>query len=298
MSQSSPQKNSEARERARKIAEKQSRSNSDSSRRWLQAAVVLVVVLLIAAIAYVYTQNKKSEIPDSGPVPVGANQYGGIVLTKDGITKNSSPEKERSTKDLKTTSNSASPSDGGSATPLPVGMESQKKAAASHDAPRMTIFQDYNCIHCKEFEDAYGKEVEDKVLAGDLTLEIRNLNFLDQETSTEYSSRAAVAAYSVADQVDTKKFLDWEREVFSHQGQGGLSNDELEDISKKYGADVKDALDSNDYRPMVDVTVEESKKNGIQGTPTIYLNSKTVEPDSFGDQLDKDIAAAQKHQKK
>lgn len=286
MASSSSPRSSEAREKARRIAAKQSQRSS-KSRLWWQIGVVVVVVLIIGVIAAVYTNNKKNEIPDSGPVPTSANQYGGIVLTKDGITKDSSDEDTRDVNDLKTSSASASPDDesSGKPTTLPMGMPTAEDAKKNGQPARVTVFQDYNCIHCAEFEKANGEEIKKQVLSGDVTLEIRNLNFLDQETSTEYSSRAAMAAYSVAEQVSPEKFLDWQMEMFSHQGQGGMSNKDLADLAKKYGADIKDDLDSNKYRPMVNVTVKESQENGISGTPTTYVDSTRFTGESFTDFL-------------
>ncbi|WP_129662359.1 DsbA family protein [Rothia uropygialis] len=287
MASSPSPRSSEAREKARQIAAKQSKRSSNSSRLWWQIGVVVVLVLIIGIIAAVYTHNKKGEIPDSGPVPTSANQYGGIVVTKDGIKKDTSDVDTRDVNDLKTSSASASPDDEseGKETTLPVGMPTADEAKKNGQPPRVTIFQDYNCIHCAEFEKANGEEIKRQVLDGDATLEIRNLNFLDQETSTEYSSRAAMAAYSVAEQVSPEKFLDWQAEMFSHQGQGGMSNKELAALADKYGADIKDDLDSNKYRPMVNVTVAESKENGLSGTPTSYVDSTKFTGQSFTDFL-------------
>ncbi|WGH09050.1 DsbA family protein [Rothia kristinae] len=289
MSPSSTQRTSDARERARQIAARQARS-ANANRRWLQAAVIAVLVVIIAVIAIVYTQTRSTDVPDAGPVPSSANQYGGIVLTKDGIVKNSSDEASRDVNDLQTSTVSASASDGQSAT-LPLGLPTAEEAKKNGKPVRLTMFQDYNCLHCAEFEKAYGEDIKKKVLDGEIELEVRNLNFLDAETTTEYSSRAAVAAYAVAEQVSTEKFLDWQAEMFSHQGQGGLKNSEIEDIASKYGADIKSAMDSMDYRPMVNVTVEESRQNGIQGTPTNYVDSTETPSTDFASALDEAIKA-------
>ncbi len=287
MASSTSPRSSEAREKARQIAAKQSKGAGKKSRLWWQIGVVVVLVLIIGIIAAVYTQNKKSEIPDAGPVPASANQYGGIVVTKDGIKKDTSDVDERDVNDVKKSSESAPPDDesNGKETTLPLGMTTSEDSKKNGEPARVTTFQDYNCVHCAEFEKANGDEIKQKVLNGDITLEIRNLNFLDQETSTEYSSRAAAAAYSVADQVSPEKFLDWQQEMFSHQGQGGMSNKEIAKIADKYGADIKDDLDNNKYRPMVNVLVAESKKNDVQGTPTTYVDGRKFTGQSFPDFL-------------
>lgn len=287
MASSSSPRSSEAREKARQIAAKQSKSAKNSSRLWWQISSVVVLVIIIGVIAAVYQHNKKSEIPDSGPVASSSNQYGGIVVTKDGIKKNTSDVDSRDINDLKT-SNETGPADdqsSGKPAAIPVGLPSEADAKKNGQPVKVTIFQDYNCIHCAEFEKTNGEQLKKQVLNGDVDLEIRNLNFLDQETSTEYSSRAAMAAYSVAEQVSPEQFLDWQADMFSHQGQGGMNNQKLADLAKKYGADIKSDLDNNKYRPLVNVTVKESQQNGVTGTPTVYADSKKYGNGSFSDFL-------------
>ncbi|WP_238148279.1 DsbA family protein [Rothia halotolerans] len=288
MSNSSSPRSSDARERARQIAAKQSKRSSTSSRRWLQVSVVAVLVVIIAVVAIVYTQTREEEIPESGPVPASSNQYGGIVLTQDGIEQDASPEEERDVNDLTTSTNSAAPSDeaSGSDVTIPPGLPSEEDAANNGEPVHVTMYQDYNCVHCAQFEEQYGEQLEQQVLDGDIVLEIRNLNFLDGHTTTEYSSRAAAAAYSVAEQVDPAAFLDWQMEMYSHEGEGGLSDDEIADIASKHGADISEDLDSNKYRPMVDVTVAEAQENDVTGTPTVFVDSKPLQQEDFMGFLD------------
>lgn len=290
MAPSSTSRSEDAREKARQIAAKQSRTGTSASRRWLQISVIAVLVVIIAIIAVVYTQTRSTEIPDAGPVPSSANQYGGIVVTKDGIVKNASDVESRNSTEVQTgaaaSSASAAASDDASAAAHPLGVATGKDASKDGKPVRVTLFQDYNCIHCANFEKSDGESIKEKVMSGEIELEIRNLNFLDQETTTQYSSRVANAAYAVAEQVDSEKFLDWQQEIFSHQGEGGLKDQEIEDISQKYGADVKDVLDSNTYRPMVNTTVAESQANGITGTPTVFVDGTEAQITDFSSALD------------
>lgn len=82
------------------------------------------------------------------------------------------------------------------------------------------------------------------------------------------------------------------RKFFSHQGSGGLSNQELADIANKHGAHITaDQLDENTYRPMVNIMAQESVANGVQGTPTIYVDGKLAEPGDFSKTLNEAIKA-------
>ena len=281
MSQTPSQSTSEAREKARRIAQKQAkRPAGNSSRRWLQVSVFAVLLAIIVIVAIVWTQSTKGSYGDEGPVPASANQYGGIVITKDGIVKDSSEKDTRNSTQVDESSVTYTGEDG-EETVVPLGLADPEEAKKNGEPVRVTIFQDYNCVHCHEFEEQYGGELKQKVLDGEITLELRNLNFLDQPTS-QYSSRAAMAAYLVAEQVTPEQFFDFEEEVFSHEGQGSLSNKELSEIAQKHGAsDIKGQLDSNEYRPMVETTVNESTANGVRGTPTIFVDSQLLQQEDF-----------------
>lgn len=297
-SKTASEKQKDARERARQIAARQAKRGG-GSRRGIQIAVVAVLVVVLAIVGVVYWQTHKDDIPDSGPVPASANEWGGIVITKDGIQKGTSSKTERSSSDIGTSTVTVSPAaDSSNAqsgeAKLPMGLQSEADAKKNGKPVRLVIFQDYNCIHCAEFEKTYGDQIEQQVLDGKIELEVRNLNFLDAETTTKYSSRAAAAAYSVAEQTTPKQFLDWQKEMFSHQGQGGLKNSEIEDIAKSHGADISSDLDSNKYRPMVNTVVAESQQNGVQATPTLFADGKSVEQEKIIDTLNSMNAAKKK----
>ena len=56
---------------------------------------------------------------------------------------------------------------------LPLGVQSADEASKNGKPVRVTIFQDYNCVHCHEFEDQYGEELKKQVQEGNIELEIR-----------------------------------------------------------------------------------------------------------------------------
>ena len=101
----------DAREKARQIAAQQAKkSPSQASRRWLQFGVLAVVLIIVGIIGFVVVNgNKNTKVAESGPVPSSANEYGGIVLTKDGIVQNSSTQETRDFKQLATSTSSVTP---------------------------------------------------------------------------------------------------------------------------------------------------------------------------------------------
>ncbi len=264
----------DARERARQVASQQAKASKKSGGGWIKATVLLVAVAIVVIIAMVIVQANRNKIEDAGPVPASSNEFGGIVLTADGIQKDTSDEPSRDINSLNSATASHTVTEGAEETEFPVGLETADQAKDNGEPVHLTIFQDYNCVHCAEFESNYGDTIQQLVEDGKITLEVRNLTFLDASSATEYSARAANAAYSVANQVSTDQFLEYQKEIFSHQGEGGLTNDELIDIASKYGADIKEDMDTNKWRPLVNVVTPESQNGGIIGTPTVFADGQ------------------------
>lgn len=263
----------DAREKARKLAAQQAKKSAKKSTRWVQLTVLGVVALIVAIVAVVMINSNRNKIPEAGPVPASANEYGGILVTKDGIVLGSSTKSSRDSKDLGK-SEATYTNIEGKKTSMPLGVALADDSKKNGQPVRVTIFQDYNCVHCAQFESTYGDEIQKLVESGKITLEIRNLTFLDAESPTFYSARANNVAYSVANQVSPDKFLEFQKEIFSHQGTGGLSNEKLIEIASKYGADVKDDVANNTWRPFINTVTLESSSNGISGTPTIFADGE------------------------
>ncbi|WP_112235464.1 thioredoxin domain-containing protein [Kocuria sp. BT304] len=278
----------DARERARQIADRQSR-RSNGKPLGLILGVAALVVAIALIIGLVIWQNSKATIPDAGPVPASANQYGGITVTKDGIAQNTSDVKER---DLSTLPPAPDEPD---TSKTPLGVVDKDKAVGNGKPVQLVIFQDFECVHCADFEKENADALKKAVDAGKVEIEYRNLNFLDKATPDQYSSRSANAAYLVAEQVTPDQYMEYSQEVFSHQGSGGLSNKQLAEIAGKHGATVSEKdLDENTYRPMVNVATRESVTNGVAGTPSIFVDGKRYEKGAFEDMLKQAIDAKAK----
>lgn len=138
----------------------------------------------------------------------------------------------------------------------------------------MVIFQDFNCHHCRDFEQANYETIKKLVEDGSITVEYRNMIILDRGSPTQYSARTANAAYAVANQVSADKYLEFQKELFDRQGGGDLNNQQIADIAAKYGANISSDLNDNKWRPLVNVVNEESLNNGVHGTPAIYADGE------------------------
>ncbi|MFI7480798.1 DsbA family protein [Kocuria sp. M1R5S2] len=277
-----PRNRDAARERARQIADQHARKEK-RSRRLLQFGILAVVLAIVVVIGVVVAQNRAQQIPEAGPVPASANQWGGTVLTADGIVTGESEVQERDLDEV------PEPPETPDESAVPPGIVDPEEAAESDDPVQVVIFQDFECVHCADFETENGELLEEAVTSGDVTLEYRNLNFLDRATPTNYSSRSAAAAYEVGNQVSTEQYLAFVAEVFTHQGTGGLDDQQLAEIAEKHGADIASALEENTWRPMVNVVSQESLANGITGTPTVFIDGERLGNEAFQDALEEAV---------
>ena len=72
--------------------------------------------------------------------------------------------------------------------------------------------------------------------------------------------------------MSTSSFLNYQREIFSHQGTGDMNNQQIADIASKYGASIGSGMNEDKWRPLVDVVNAESANNGIPGYPTVFVD--------------------------
>ncbi|MEX5306327.1 thioredoxin domain-containing protein [Kocuria sp. CPCC 205258] len=275
-----PRNRDAARERARQVADQHARQDK-RSRRILQLGILALVLVIVAVIGVVVAQNRAQQIPEAGPVPASANQWGGTVLTADGIRTGESEVQER---DLAEVPEAPETPDDSA---VPPGVE----ASGDGEPVQVVIFQDFECVHCADFEAENADALEEAVTSGDIVLEYRNLNFLDRSTPTQYSSRAAAAAYEVGNQASAEQYLAFVEEVFSHQGTGGLDDEQLVEIASAHGADIAAALEEDTWRPMVNVVSQESLANGVSGTPTVFIDGERLGNEAFQEALDAALEA-------
>ncbi|MDO4255217.1 MAG: thioredoxin domain-containing protein [Kocuria sp.] len=253
------------RAQARQIADKHAKSDA-RRRKWLMGGIGALVLVVLVVIGLVIWQVRSQQIPDAGPVPGSSNQYGGIVMTADGIEKDTSDTTEVNVKDAPPAPETP-PSE-----PDAEGIVDPGTASETGDPVQIVIWQDFDCVHCADMEKEYGDEIAELVKNGDATVEYRTVNFLDN--GTQYSSRAANAYYAVAEQVGTEQALEFQKEIFTHQGSGGLDDQEIIDIAAKHGADVTDAVKDGQWRTMVNYTSALAQGNGVAGTPTVIIDGK------------------------
>jgi len=173
-----------------------------------------------------------------------------------------------------TTGQVASTPSGASGFGIPVGQSS---------APvKVTVYEDFMCPFCGQFEAASRTAFDRAVAAGKLQVTYHVLNFLDRSSSTEYSSRAANAMAVVLDASGpdvAKKFHDLLFQNQPAEGSAGLSDAKLTALAVRAGADqqqVATPIKDRAFEKWVTNVTDQSSKDGVNSTPTVLLNGKKV----------------------
>src|SRR5690348_11208560 len=100
---------------------------------------------------------------------------------------------------------------------------------------RVDAFIDFLCPFCRQFELSSGPALADLVADGQVSLVYHPLNFLDEASTTSYSTRAAAASGCAA---DLGRFVAFAHALFVNQppeGGPGLSDAELVAVGRAVG---------------------------------------------------------------
>lgn len=149
-----------------------------------------------------------------------------------------------------------------------------KAGTSTEGAPTVAVYYDYLCPYCGQFEKTNQSDLDTLRTEGKVTLVMHPINLLDgQSNGTHYSTRAANAFATVADQAPDKA-LAFSNALFANQpaeGTDGLSDDKIAEIAR--GVGVPDAVVSTFTEGRFNDYVQTAREtSGVTGTPTIKLD--------------------------
>ncbi|MBI1957303.1 MAG: DsbA family protein [Candidatus Niyogibacteria bacterium] len=200
---------------------------------------------------------------------------------------------------------------GGKTAKAPDGEDQQAAAAgASEDAQRLlqaepgdfvlgnpeapvtlVEFADFQCPFCGRFFKQTLPQIKDKyVKTGQVKFIFRDFAFLGEE-----SFRAAEAARCAGEQ---RKFWEYHDYLYNHQSgenEGAFADTNLKKFALTLGLDQESfdaCLDSGKYRELVEKESSGGNDLGVSGTPTTFVNGKSVVGAVPFSEIDKEIQAA------
>ncbi len=248
-----------ARAKARELREKHQAAET-RKKVTIQVSIVVAVLAIVGVIVYALTTSPQTQ---NGSVPkvAGIFNEGGIKVgtNLEAFTASSTP----------------------TATPTP--------GATPAAVPNIKVYLDYQCPFCAGFEAANNAQITDWVKQGTATVEIHPISFLDGNSLNQYSSRAANAAYCVAEK-SPNTFYEYNAFLFANQpaeGSAGPDNNALyEDAANLHAENlpaIKTCIDSNAYGKWIgdnttsligsDKTIPETEYQ-LKGTPFVLVNNQ------------------------
>ncbi|WOH19534.1 thioredoxin domain-containing protein [Paenarthrobacter sp. GOM3] len=263
---SKAERTAQAREKARAIREEQLKKEK-RNKLLVGWGIVVAIVVIIAVVAFVVVGNVQNNAPiaDNGPTPANGNVHGGVTLLANSDVVKSEPA----------TVNVAD-------VPAPLASKPATVTVPGGEAEagkpvKVVAYIDFICPVCKRFETTYGDSLTKLRNDGKISLEYRALGFLDQQSTTNYSSRAANAAACVVN-TSPEKYADFFNLLFERQpaeGSAGISDKDLKAMATEVGAaNIDSCVDSKQFRPWVKVATQEAAAIGVTGTPTVFVDGK------------------------
>jgi protein-disulfide isomerase len=165
---------------------------------------------------------------------------------------------------------------------VPAGATPEGDGVVIGDGPvRIDIFIDFLCPFCRRFELSSAPALAGLVADRRASLVYHPMNFLDEASTTNYSTRAAAASGCAA---DLGRFLDYAHALFVHQppeGGPGLSDAELARIGSAAGlADPAFAACVSDapYRDWPQYVTARAIAAEVSATPTVLVAGTVVRP--------------------
>lgn len=158
------------------------------------------------------------------------------------------------------------------------------------------VVEDFQCPACRAFEAAQGdllrSYAEGDAGDGRVNVAYRGIAFLDDASSTDYSTRALSASACVMAEGDGV-WSRFHRSLFEQQppeGGAGLSDEQLVDLAGAAGADedvVRRCVAEGTYTDWAAATTARAGDDGVTGTPTVYVNGTELDdPAGLADAVD------------
>ena len=155
-----------------------------------------------------------------------------------------------------------------------------KKEGSSDPRAVLSLYEDFLCPHCGQFEQQFGPTVSKLIDTGAVAADYYMVGILDGPQNQNYSSRAGGAAYCVADE-SIDAFRRFHAALYAQQPDETATafpdNARLVEVARQAGAGggVPDCINKGRYTEMVRGLAEAT---GIQSTPTIRINGQDYSP--------------------
>jgi protein-disulfide isomerase len=149
-------------------------------------------------------------------------------------------------------------------------------------APKLEVFEDFQCPICHEFENASGATVKRLAAQGKVNVLYYPFWLFKQQTEPirGNSQRAANAALCAP----ANKWIQYHDTIYKHQpeeGSNGFSNKDLIGWAKDLGFDTpqfEQCVNGGQKQSQIDSMTNYAENNRkVTGTPTVFLNGQSLD---------------------
>lgn len=152
---------------------------------------------------------------------------------------------------------------------------------APSGVPVVTLYEDYQCPACKQFEEKMGLAVEQLAAQGKVRVVYKPVAIIGKE------SEAAGGAAMCASDLGADKFKSYSKTLFTNQppeNSGQLTVGKLTEFGKRAGitdAGWKQCVSDGKYTPWMKDNTEKASKAGLRGTPWVLLNGQELPQEAY-----------------
>ncbi|WP_062213361.1 DsbA family protein [Demequina oxidasica] len=229
---------------ARALAQAQVHQKERKSTMIIIAASVVGLLIFGGIVFFIVNSSKIPALTDAGAVlPAGSDETGGIPVGSTGT----------------------------------VGVD-----VPGDDVTRVDIYEDFMCPICNQFEQTNAADLDELREAGEISVYYHPISILDRVSlGTDYSTRAANAAATIADQ-SPEHFHEFAEALYANQPEEnteGLSDATMADIAVSVGVsqDVANSIADGDFRKWVAAATDQASQDGMSGTPTVMVNREILD---------------------
>ena len=260
--QTKNERRAEAREKARQLREQESK-NSRRKKVILQSSLVVGTLAVIGVVTFFVV----SSITPPGPGPL--NMQADSITIGQGLVAERTPALQ--------------PDE------LPVLPQTN-----GQDVPRISIFVDYSCPACKQFEEIHSPLLRTWLESGTVTVSYHPISFRDAQTAGQrYATRAANSAACVAN-FAPDSYFDYNELLLAAQPVApdplNLTNNQLIELTESVvppavAGDIAQCIKDESFSDWVGEVTRRAMQTGplpvknaeiplVSGTPTILVNGK------------------------
>jgi protein-disulfide isomerase len=233
----------------KRAAEAAARAQAERRRRTVIGGVTAAVLVVLALVVVVVVQTHRTSTSASAAVPAHTIDNGMVV-----------PVAATST-----------------------GSTGAAAATSSATKPVVVdLYEDLQCPICRQFEATDGSTLAQLVASGSVVLHYHPMAFLDSSANDNFSTRALNAAAVVLNTAGTQAFQKFHDLIYTNQTpETGPAMTDAQLISYAEqagatGAQVSDAIKNLTYEDWTKKVTEQASKNGVTGTPTVFIGGKEL----------------------